>query len=110
MKKKVTSIVLLCAISIVFPLSISASQRLPKEIQSSKIVCENCGKAQWNTVKLGEYEKGPTEQKCIHGYPYGDDLVEECYTVYQHECSECSYKGDSWSEKSGNSIECHGYY
>ena len=110
MKKKLTSILLLCVTSLTLTLSVSASQAVPEEKQPRAQMCGNCGKGTLNTVRVKTYETGPVSQKCIHGYPYGDYLVYKKYTTYQYKCSNCSYKSSTWDQASGTRTVCHGHY
>ncbi|MCI8682596.1 MAG: hypothetical protein HFH50_06325 [Lachnospiraceae bacterium] len=136
MKKKLTSILVLCVMFFTLTLPVSAAQTVSKERQprvllsavSSTLItsvsasqaileekqpqkCEYCGKMTSSTVKLGDYEVGPDSVTCAHGYPYGDDLVYKKYTSYQYQCSDglCSYKSQSWDTYTGAVTECHGH-
>ena len=110
MKKKLTSILLLCVTSLTLTLSVSASQTVPEDNHPRAEICGNCGTGRLNTVKVDTYERGPSFQNCSHGYPYGDERVYKKYTTYQYKCSNCSYKSSTWDQASGTRVECHGYY
>lgn len=110
MKKKTTLVLLLCSLLLVFVLSVS--QKIPEKNQLQKPVCENCGSEKLETIEVNNYEVGPTSETCVHGYPYGDDLVYKQYTTYQYKCSncKCEYKSSTRTEESGSRAKCHGYY
>ena len=84
--------------------------RMPDEMGMPEQLCENCGQMGQRAVKVRAYETGPEVKECLHGYPYGDDLVYKEYTTYQYQCSACSYSGAFLDTYSGTVRECHGYY
>ena len=109
MKKKITSVLVLCALAFTLAMPVSAAQAAEKGIQPRVQECGNCGRMTLNTVKVRNDESGPTSTKCKHGYPYGDDLTWKVYNVYRYKCSNCSYVSTEWSAYAGTRTECHGY-
>lgn len=109
MKKKLTSILVLCAMAFTLTLPVSASQPLSGEMQPRAQECGNCGRMTLSTVKVNTYETGPTSRKCSHGHTYGDDLVYTQYITYQYKCSSCTYKSATWSTPSGTRVVCYGH-
>lgn len=110
MKKKITSILVLCAMCFTLALPVSAAQTTSGAIQPRVEECGNCGRMTLRTVTVNTYETGPTVKKCSHGYPYGDDLVYQKYTTYQSKCSYCSYQSATWTRSSGSRTECYGHH
>ena len=107
MKKKLTSILVLCIISFTLTLPVSAAQTVSKGIQPRVQECGNCGKMSLNTVKLNSYEKEPIIRKCTHGRPYGTDQVYKIYITYQYKCAHCSYKSSTWDIATRACLKIH---
>ncbi len=84
--------------------------RMPDKMGTPEQLCENCGQMGRLAVKVRSYETGPEVKECVHGYPYGEDLVFKEYTTYQYQCPVCSYSGAFLDTYSGAVRECHGYY
>ncbi len=83
---------------------------VPKDLGIPAKLCESCGKMTQRAVRVQTYETGPEVKECVHGYPFGEDLVFKEYTMYQYQCTACFYKGEFWEAYSGDITECHGYY
>lgn len=84
--------------------------KVPDGVGQPAKICESCGITAQHAVKIRAYETGPEEKECIHGYPFGGDLVYKGYTTYQYQCFACSYKGAFLDIYSGDIRECHGYF
>lgn len=96
MKKKLTSILLLCMMFVTFTLPVSASRTASEKIQPGRQECGICGKMTLRTVKLSTHEVGPVPAKEQQGLLQGDNMVWETYTTYQYQCSTCEYKSGMW--------------
>ncbi|MCI9174255.1 MAG: M56 family metallopeptidase [Lachnospiraceae bacterium] len=82
----------------------------PRDLGMPAKLCESCGKTAQRAVRIQTYETGPEVRECVHGYPYGEDLVFKEYIMYQYQCTACFYKGEFGDFYSGDIAECHGYY
>ncbi len=109
MKKKLTSVLVLCAMAFTLALPVSAAQPAAIGIQPRAQECGKCGRMTLNTVKVGDGETGPTIRKCKHGYVYGQDKVFAKYITYKYKCGHCSYISSPFNVSAGERFECHGY-
>lgn len=91
MRKKLTSVLVLCIMALMFTLPVSASQTASEGIQPRIQECGGCGKMSLHNVKIGTQKDAATEADCIHGFPAGKDSVTAVYNIYQYQCSNCSY-------------------
>jgi hypothetical protein len=109
-RKKLTSILVLCIMALMFTLPVSASQTASEGIQPRIQECGGCGKMSLHNVKIGTRKGEATKADCIHGLPFGEDSVTKVYNIYQYQCSNCSYRSSTQEIFSHTIRDCHGYY